>query len=263
MIDYDDMNEVLGREEKELAEEEARRQQMIAGALSRDRSAEKNGRPGVYSPDFSGGDGLGDDPDDDSPRDDTGYDLYMTIYEGVKNNLEIKLESARKDYDGVDREKKNELTDLLGTVFGFLVHTGGYPLIFSIWGNSNVMTFVSFGLLGIFWAFYVVKFFKKVLTEYANYRIRCSDSRVSPVIEEHKILTYEKERDIALEKIRMLKGNLEKLENFRTRIEKKGFLTESQCEAMRSLGLLSFADSPYKFGRIRARDYFSYLLHRR
>ena len=32
MIDYDDMNEVLGREEKELAEEEARRQQMIAGA---------------------------------------------------------------------------------------------------------------------------------------------------------------------------------------------------------------------------------------
>ena len=82
------------------------------------------------------------------------------------------------------------------------------------------------------------------------------------MIEENKILTYQKERDIALEKIRALKTNLDKLENFRSRIEKKSFLSESQCQAMRELGLLSFPESRYKEVRITAGDYFRYLLHR-
>lgn len=267
MIDYDDMNEVLGKEEKELAEEEARRQQKIADALSRDRPTD-SGRPGVYSPvfgDTSEKPAENSDSTEDETWDESKYDIYMTIYESAKNKLDLKLESARKDYDGVDRRKQNEWTDLLGVIIGFLIHTGGYPVVYTLFVLKNVtnaITLVSFTFLGLFWVFYTAKFFLKLLTEFANYRIRCSARRFSPVIEENKILTYQKERDIALEKIRALKTNLDKLENFRSRIEKKSFLSESQCQAMRELGLLSFPESRYKEVRITAGDYFRYLLHR-
>ena len=156
MIDYDDMNEVLGKEEKELAEEEARRQQKIADALSRDRPTD-SGRPGVYSPvfgDTSEKPAENSDSTEDETWDESKYDIYMTIYESAKNKLDLKLESARKDYDGVDRRKQNEWTDLLGVIIGFLIHTGGYPVVYTLFVLKNVtnaITLVSFTFLGLFW----------------------------------------------------------------------------------------------------------------
>ena len=256
MIDYDEMERVLAEEEQKLALEEAERKR-------------------AQDPEAGNGSGAGpgDDPDDGNNGDIMGgrkgtqdewagntYEIQLSVIEGVRSKLNLKMESARADYDAVEGLKKQAYTDLLGTLIGFLIHTGGYPAIFGTWlYRSNAMTFVSGLLLGVLWLPATAIFFRKLVVEFANYRIRCSKRRYSRYIEKNNIRTFEREKEEALEKIHLVKANLEKLDTLQKRLEKKGTLSESENETVLRLGMLHFRESRYLPVKITTAEFFHYL----
>ena len=209
MIDYDEMNEVLGREEQGLAKEAERK-----------TDAWQN-NPYADTP----------EPENES----SGYDIYYSIIESVRDKLNVSLECARRNYDGIDKMRDNAKNDMLGMVFGFLFHLAGYPIIFMLLSGYHILALVAFSALGFFWAVYTFRFAKKTGDEIASYITRCEKEPVSGAAKALRILTFERERDFYLGQIREVKERMKKVDLYENRLKRNGVFEERHCEELRAL----------------------------
>lgn len=237
MVDYDELDAMLLQEEKKQAAEELKKQE--------ERQASEKSKMEALS-------------EEEREYLDEHYELDRSRAEVVRNKLELALESARKDYDQVDRDKKNACQDMLGYIFAWLFHTAGYPVVYVAFG-TNIISAVAFGLLGIFWIFYTGKFFLKVLNSIVNYFVLSDKRHVSAFVDKNQILTFEKKRAHALQRINYIKGQLAKLDNFVKKMEHQHGLSAADSEAMNSLALIRDIPTPYKEYKTSFREYFKFM----
>ena len=234
MIDYDELDAVLAKEDEALAAAQKKQEEESQQAFESEITEEER----EYL--------------------DAHYQIDLSRAEAVRNKLEVWLESARKDYDQVDRDKKNACQDMLGYIFAWLFHTAGYPVVYVAFG-TNIISAVAFGLLGIFWVFYTGKFFLKVLNSIVNYFVLSDKRHVSAFVEKNQILTFEKKRAHALQRINYIKGQLAKLDNFEKKMEHQHGLSAADSEAMNSLALIRDIPTPYKEYKTSFREYFKFM----
>jgi hypothetical protein len=238
MVDYDELDAMLLQEEEKQAEEELKKQgERLEAEKIRMEALSEEEREFL----------------------DEHYEFDRSRAEMVRNKLELALESARKDYDQIPRDIKNARQDMLGYIVAWLFHTGGYPIVYRF-GRGNTLSVVAFSLLGIFWLYYTAKFFVKVLDAIANYCVLTNKKRVSGYVEANKVLTFQKKQDLALERIRYLKDQLTKLENFERKMEHQHGLTESDAEEMSALSHIREFTTPYREMTVKFRECVNYIV---
>ena len=238
MVDYDELDAMLLQEDKKQAAEELKKQE--------ERQASEKSRMEALS-------------EEEKEYLDERFEFDRSRAEVVRNRLELALEAARKDYDQIPRDIKNARQDMLGYIFAWLFHTAVYPVIYRF-GRNYTLSFVAFSLLGIFWLYYTGKFFVKVLDAIANYWVLTNKKRVSGYVEANKVLTFQKKQDLALERIRYLKEQLTKLENFERKMEHQHGLSESDVTAMSALANIKEFTTPYHEMTVKFRDCVNYIV---
>ena len=235
MIDYNELDAMLAQEEeKYTAEEEKKRlekEQLELEGLSEEEL--------------------------EYIEDRTEFDRSRA--EKVRSRIELYLEAARKDYDHIPTEIRNARQDMLGYIFAWLFHTAGYPFLYM--KMSNLYNAIPLVILGFFWIFYTGKFGLKVLNVMTNYRVLTGKKRVSQYVEEARILTFEKKREHALQKIHAAKERLTALEVFERKIEARRGLSEAEIEEMNALARIPEITTPYREYKTTFRDYISFLVN--
>ena len=138
--------------------------------------------------------------EDKSIDDDPDFQVQMTKLEAVRDSLNRKADSARKDYEAVDKVREREGKTILSewaTTLGLLC------LIFVILGLTKAPQIIVpwFGLLLLAIGF-SVKQILAMLRRTANHHILCCKDPVSPFVEKKKADTYYKQQQYAYAKIK-------------------------------------------------------------
>ena len=234
MIDYDEMEAYLAQEEQKLAEEQA--------MLERDKAM-------IEMMDF--------DPEDEGEFGEVNFVICEGSVKNVRNFLQEKLAAVRGEYDAVDvkqRKDRRELWLTGGSIAPILIFPTIVLILFGkIAGWGEAMVYV------LIWGFIVFEIVSKFLNTLAEYRVRSSTKRAAPFIEANRILTYEKEKEYAHEKIKMINEHLEKVRVFERKLDRQHGLTESDQEELLSQKVLPMPKNRYTRTKVTFWDYLQYL----
>lgn len=245
MIDYDEMNRTLEESERELAIAEAQRKREWEFF---------DLEPGI--PDYGrGGDG-GDDGDDEGCY----YEIAKAQTEMVITTLERRMEAARKDYDQLPKTEKSLRQDLLILIVRYLAHLGGFPLICGIlYGRVGLMDYVG-TIGGTLWLIATILFTVKFLDGIAYFAVMKTTARSVPFIEANRILTLEKMRDYASERIRCAKNRMDRVDVLDRKLERQRYLDRADLAELSMLGRPYEVTCPYRPSKVSFLWYVLFLI---
>ena len=183
MIDYDDMNETLAQEERELAEEESQRQRELERARL-----------------------------DEEYRKDLSYEECLEGIRRVRWQLMRMQSWVHEDHDKAEAEEEVIGRNLLGLLIGYAFHLIPFPILFAVTVRFHVLAALAFGLLAAMWVVYTVTFSKRVLDSITTYRVMTSKKGTEEFAEENRILTYRAHRERCLQRLRQLQEQNAKLD---------------------------------------------------
>lgn len=235
MIDYDDMERTLREAERELTTEEEQHHAVMEKMLAED--LERRGK--VF--------------------DDFNHDRCLNRLEQLRASIDEEIEQSYRNHDQADRDHNTAWQNLVSMFLAFLLHFGGYPLLFAMFGGY-IEAWLPMVILGFIWFFFTIRFAKKVLDEFVDYRVRTSKGRASELIEANKILTFEKQRSYELLRINKLKEARKQLEKFETKINRQGGLTDEEFRAMEHAGRPNIPKNAYRRYTVSLFEYIKYLV---
>ena len=195
--------------------------------------------------------------EDKSIDDDPDFQVQMTKLEAVRDSLNRKADSARKDYEAVDKVREREGKTILSewaTTLGLLC------LIFVILGLTKAPQIIVpwFGLLLLAIGF-SVKQILAMLRRTANHNIMCCKDPVSPFVERTKANTYYKQQQYAYAKINEIKGRTEELDRWEKQLRKKGKLTDEELETVANLIHINEHPSIYVNSKFSLGEWMDYI----
>ncbi len=234
MIDYDEMEAYLSQEEQKLAEEQA--------MLERDKAM-------IELMDF--------DPEDEGDFGEVNFVICDGCVKNVRNFLQEKLTAVRKEYDAVDAKQRKDRHNiwLTGGAIAPIIIFPTIVLIFygKIVGWGSALLYI------LIWGFFVFEIISKFLNTLSEYRVRSSIRRAAPFIEANGILTYEKEKEYAHEKIKIINEHLEKVRVFERKLDRQHGLSESDQEELLRQKVLPMPKNRYTRTKVTFWDYLQYL----
>lgn len=206
MIDYDEMNEVLGRADREFAAKVRKK--------------------------------LVEVPEEPIPDGWTAEQPYVACMERLRRTreyIERVQEGVREEYDKAVAGDESANRELIGAVYGLALHTIAFPMISWFFIFDHIVIAVLCGVLAIFWAFSTISFVKKVLNLYTTCIVMKSKPSTVEYAQEFRIPTYGARKSMCEKRLQLLQDRLTQLDAYEQQIERLRGLTYADYEAMQSL----------------------------
>ena len=205
MIDYEEMNKVLGQADREFAKK-----------VPRDPEEET----------ISDGEAV------EQP-----YVACMEKLRRTREYIEHVQKGVREEHDEAVTGNESVNKELIGAVYGLALHTIIFPVICWIFIFNHVLIAVLCGVVGVFWLFSTFSFVKKVLNVFTTWLVMKSEpgTAAGEYAREFRIPAYSVRRRQCEERLQLLQDRLTKLDMFERQIERQWGLSNADYEAMVSL----------------------------
>ena len=198
-------------------------------------------------------------PDFEEGEKDDSFEIQMTALEATRTRLERELDSARKDYDAVEKfkmkEKKtiaSEWSTTLGLIFiiaVLLFLTSAVPFPFTI-----AWVCLLFGGI-VFCTRQIIAMMKRTGT----YNILCISEPVSAFVEEKKINTFYKQQMYYYNRINEIKEHITELDGISKKLRKTQRLSDEEMERAGGLVHINRHPSIYTTEQFEWGDWIRFL----
>ncbi|MBR4813363.1 MAG: hypothetical protein IKZ69_05605 [Lachnospiraceae bacterium] len=203
MIDYEEMNRVLGQADREFA-------------VQKRKDFTEETLPDGWTPEQS-------------------YAACMESLRRTKEYIERIQTGVREEYDEVVAGDDSANKELVGAVYGLALHTIAFPLISWLFIFNHILIAVLCGVLAIFWAFATISFAKRVLNAFTTHRVMKSKPGTEEYAREFRIPTYGARRSQCENRLKLVQDRLTRLDTYERQIERQQGLSNADYESMLSL----------------------------
>ena len=209
MIDYEEMNRVLGQADREFA-----------AMARRDRKEET----------------APEEQQAELPVEvDHSYIASMEVHRRIKEHIERLKAGVDEEYAEVKAANGSVNKELGGAVYGLALHTIVFPVIAWYFMTIHILITIGLGIVGIFWVFATIRFVKKVLNRYMTHLVMKSDPGTKAFAKEFNIPTYGAKIEKCEKRLQLLQDRLIELETYELKIERQQGLLHEEFEAMQTL----------------------------
>ena len=162
----------------------------------------------------------------------------MEMLRRTKEYIEHIRAGVREEYAEVEAGDGSAKRELIGAVYGIVLHTVVFPMVSWYFIFSPILIAVLCGVLGIFWVFATISFAKKTLNVYTTYRVMTSKPGTEEYAQEFRIRTYDARRRQCENHLHLLQERLTRLNTYERQIERQRGLSNADYEAMQSLRIV-------------------------
>lgn len=192
--------------------------------------------------------------DDEAETKTAEYEMQYTNLERVKHKLEEKINSAREEYLGIEKQRiaeKNSLkNDWIATVC-FLALLWAVLMILKMTPFFIAWVALFVGLL-----FFTFRQLVLMINRTIRYQAMSITDNASPVVETHRLKTYAKQEAFQHDLMSRAQAQLDKVEAYRKKLEANRFLSEEDMNAVDKLAYVEQHEQYYNNDKFDLEDWF-------